>query len=106
VSLLAAEIVASIGYVLVARKWMHQEALLWPGRSFAVAATSIITAAVSLGSMIFFPNAKWLILAITLFLFGWTIRRYWLLLPTLVTTRVINIASSFPPIRKFFQLII
>ena len=106
VSLLAAEIVASIGYVLVARKWMHQEALLWPGRSFAAAATSIITAAVSLGSMIFFPNAKWLILAITLFLFGWTIRRYWLLLPTLVTTRVVNIASSFPPIRKFFQSII
>ena len=106
VALLAAEIVASIGYVFFARKWMHREALLWPGRSFAIAATSIMIAAASLASMILFPDAKWLILALALFLFGLTARQYWLFLPALVTTRVVNLASSFPPIRKFFQSII
>jgi len=103
VALLAAEIVASIGYVFFARKWLHREALLWPSRSFAIAAVSITIAAVSLGTMILFPDAKWLILAITLFLFGLTVRQYWLLLPALVTNRVVSLASSFPPIRKFFQ---
>ncbi len=103
VALLAAEIVASIGYVFFARKWLHREGLLWPQKSFSIAAVSIIISAVSLGSMIVFPDAKWLILAITLFLFALTVRQYWLLLPALVTTRVVSLASSFPPIRKFFQ---
>jgi len=103
VALLGAEIIASLGYVFFARKWMHRESLVWPTRSFAIAATSVVIVALSMSGMILFPDAKWLIFAMTVLLFGWTIRQYWLVLPKLVTDRVLNFASSFPPIRKFFQ---
>ena len=103
VALLGAEIIASSGYTYFARKWMRREALVWPARSFAIAATSVLIGAVSMGGMILFPEAKWLIFAMTIFLFGWTVRQYWLVLPKLVTDRVLNFASGFPPIRRFLQ---
>lgn len=103
VALLAAEIIASTGYVFFSRKWMRRETLRWPSRSFAITAMSVVIVAVSMGSMILFPDAKWLIFVITIFFFGWTVRQYWLVLPRLVTDRVMNLVSTFPPIKKFLQ---
>jgi len=103
IALLIGELVASIGYTVYAKKWMHDKSLLWPARSFAIAATSVLIAAVSMGSMILFPPVKWLIFAVTLILFAWTLRQYWFALPIMVTSRLIHYASGFPAFKKIFQ---
>jgi hypothetical protein len=41
--------------------------------------------------------------AVTLILFGWTLRQYWFALPILVTNRLIHYASGLPAFKKIFQ---
>lgn len=102
-ALLAAEIVASIGYTIFAKRWLHQNSLLWPARSFWTALTSVFIAAISMGGMIVFPQIKWLIFACALLMMGWNFWRYWLVLPTIVTQRALHILSSLPGVKKLFH---
>lgn len=103
VALLIAEIISSIGYTLFARFWMKKTSLVWPTKSFLIAAMSVVIAAVSMGSMIAFPELKWLIFALTLVLFAWNFWRYWLVLPTVVTHRVLHFASRVPVLKNVIQ---
>jgi O-antigen/teichoic acid export membrane protein len=105
IALLAAEIAASIGYTIVAQKWLAQNSLTWPKKSFWIAATSVGIAGVTMGSMTLIPAAKWLIFACSMILLGWNFWRYWKVLPDIVTQRAVHIIRNLPGIKKivFFR---
>ena len=103
VSLLFGEIVSSIGYTINAKKWLVKNSLIWPTKSFVIAITSVVIAAVSMACMIMFPQAKWIVFAVTQLLFAWNFWRYWLVLPTVVTHRVLHFAGRLPGMKKVFQ---
>jgi O-antigen/teichoic acid export membrane protein len=104
VALLIAEIVSSIGYTIFAKKWLAKNSLTWPMKSFAIAITSVLIAAISMACMIVFPEAKWIIFAVTQLFFAWNFWRYWLVLPSVFTRKVLHIASRFPGMKRVFQL--
>jgi O-antigen/teichoic acid export membrane protein len=103
VALLCGEIVSSIGYTIVAKKWLAKNSLVWPTKSFLIAITSVVIAAVSMGSLILIPEAKWIIFAVTLLLFAWNFWRYWLVLPSVVTHKILHFAGRLPGMKKVFQ---
>jgi O-antigen/teichoic acid export membrane protein len=76
VALIAAEIVAAIGYQLVARRWLLQQSLLW-------------------------PTQKWVVLTIALLLLLGNLWRYWQSLPAIATQNAIRILSSLPGLKQF-----
>ncbi len=102
VALLAAESVAAIGYTYFAKKWLMENSLTWPYKSFGIAATSVVLAAISMGCMIGLPNLKWIIFSISLLLLAWNIWRYWRALPILATQRAIQIITNLPVIKRLF----
>lgn len=103
ISLLSAEIVACVAYQPVARKWMHQNGLLWPAGSFAIAVTSVIIAAVSIFGMILVPDKKWLVISGSLVLLFWNLRRYWQILPALASDRAKTLLTNLPGVRIWFS---
>jgi O-antigen/teichoic acid export membrane protein len=103
VALLAAEVVASIGYTINAKDWLARHSLIWPSPSFMIGVISVLIAAVSMGSMIIFPHAKWLIFCVTQILFIWNLWRFWQVLPELVSHRVIIMLGNLPGIKKLFR---
>ncbi|GAB3641439.1 hypothetical protein GCM10027423_20750 [Spirosoma arcticum] len=103
IALLIAEIVATIGYWIVARRWLHGMGLSWPERSFIVAITSVCIAAVSMGFMIWLSQITWLILALSMLLLGWNFQRYWLILPDLATQRAKKLIIGLPVIKGLYH---
>ncbi len=102
VALLAAEITTSTGYARFATKWLHQNSLIWPKKSFMIATTSVVISAFAMAAMIFLPHLNWLIVTISMILLGWNFWRYWRVLPTLVTHRAVQIIRNLPGIKKVF----
>lgn len=103
VALFIAEVVATIGYWSVARRWLHGMGLLWPERSFIIAITSVIIAAVSMGFMTWFPQLTWLILILSVLLLGWNFQQYWLILPGLATQRAKKLIIGLPVIKGLYH---
>lgn len=91
IALLVAEIAATTFSRMVAKRWLHQNGLVWPKTAYSIANTSVWIAAFSMLLMVYFANYKWIILPVALILLFWNLRRYWKVLPTLVTQRVSNI---------------
>jgi O-antigen/teichoic acid export membrane protein len=102
VALLAAEITTSTGYARFATKWLHQNSLIWPKKSFMIATTSVVISAFAMAAMIFLPHLNWLIVAVSMILLAGNFWRYWRVLPTLVTHRAVQIIRNLPGIRKVF----
>lgn len=101
ISLLVAEIIVSVGYLTIARKWLNNNSLLWPKQAFGIAVFSVCIAAVSMASLILFPEVKWLIITIAILLFAWNLRRYWYVLPDLATSRAREFITKLPGIKLF-----
>jgi len=102
ISLLVAEIIVSVGYLIIAQQWLNNNSLLWPKRAFGIAVFSVCIAAVSMAGLVMFPQVKWLILTIAILLFAWNLRRYWHVLPDLATSRAREFIVKLPGIRLFF----
>jgi O-antigen/teichoic acid export membrane protein len=98
-ALLAAEIATTLGYKIVAQRWLHQNGLQWPGRSFRIALSSVVIAATAMALMLWLPRAKWFILAGSLSFFWVNVRRYWLVLPAIATQHTLRLISKLPGLR-------
>lgn len=96
IALLVAELVAAVGYKIYAERWLRQNQLIWPERSFILAITSVLIAAGSLACMIWIPQLKWTILVISMLLFIWNLWRYWQVLPSVATENAKNIINKLP----------
>ena len=103
VALLLAEIVAAMGYKKHAKMWLRQNSLQWPSRAFHIALTALLIAAVSLGGMILAPDFKWIIIGISMLLFGWNFLRYWRVLPQIAKDNARNIGMRIPGVRRVFR---
>ncbi|TGD82223.1 hypothetical protein [Hymenobacter wooponensis] len=101
-ALLAAEVVATIGYRVVAGQWLRANGLHWPARPFQIALASVWMAALAMGAMIMLPQLKWLILLTSLVLLLGNAWRYWQVLPTLATEHTIRMVSALPLVKKLF----
>jgi O-antigen/teichoic acid export membrane protein len=96
ISLLCAELVATTGYRIAAKKWLNGNQLNWPERSSVIAITSVWMAAVSMILMIWKPEYKWLILFGSMIILGWNAWRYWKILPYLATAQLQKIIAKLP----------
>ena len=103
VALLCGEIVSSIGYTIFAKKWLAKHSLIWPTKSFVIAITSVVIAAISMACLTLFPEVKWIIFVVTQLLLAWNFWRYWLVLPSIVTHKVLHFAGRLPGMKKVFQ---
>ena len=104
IALLLAEIVAAVFYKVHAERWLRGNQLAWPNKAFAVSIVSVLIAAVSLGFIIFFPQMKWLIFAISMILFVWNFWRSWQGLPTVAIDSAKNLMIRIPGLRRFIVL--
>lgn len=102
-SLLAAEVVSAIGYIIIARHWLNQNGMLWPKRPASFVFLSVCIAACSMGLMILFPQFKLLVLGVSMVFFFWNGIRYWQLLPSIATQRAKVIVHNFSA--NFFFLL-
>ena len=100
IALLAAELVATAGYRLVAQRWLHQHHLAWPRQAASVAAASIWIAAAGMAAMLWLPQLKWLALPSTLLLLGWNSWRYWQALPAFATDQARKFAIRLPGLKR------
>ncbi|MBC3788545.1 lipopolysaccharide biosynthesis protein [Spirosoma utsteinense] len=102
VSLLTAEIFTTVGYVIVAKRWLQQNGLVWPMRSFLIVVTSVIVSGAIMAVMILLPNLRWIVLAVSMLLFIWNAWHYWKLLPLLATQQARKVLSHLPGVNKLF----
>ncbi|WP_259070306.1 lipopolysaccharide biosynthesis protein [Mucilaginibacter sp. X4EP1] len=102
ISLLVAEIVATLGYRNVAKTWLKENGLKWPQLSSSTAVNSIWLSALSIGLMIIFPKLKLIILPVSIIALYWNCLRYWNILPVVAQERARDV---FRGIFKVFKII-
>lgn len=102
IALVAAEVVAAIGYQLVARRWLQQKGLLWPTHHYLIAITSVGIAALAMSCLIMLPAEKWFVLAVALLLLFGNLWRYWQSLPAIATQNAIRILGNLPGLKQLF----
>lgn len=96
ISLLAAEIVAAIGYKIHAQRWLKENHLLWPKKAFDLALVSVLLSAISLAGLVLYPDWKWLILGVSLIFFLWNLVRYLKCLPSVALESAYRISNKIP----------
>lgn len=99
IALLAAEIVAGAGYIYYAKRWLRQNALHWPSRTFWTCSTSVFITAISIGFIIVLHQSIPIIVGISLFLLGWNLWRFWVVLPAIVRQRIRQLVGNLPVVR-------
>ncbi len=103
-ALVVAELAATLGYRLVAQRWLRQNGLHWPKQHFLIANTSMLIAALAMAALVLLPAAKWFILPIALLLLLGNLWRYWAALPALATQHALRIVANLPGIKQFVLL--
>lgn len=98
--LLLSEIISAVTYGLVSKKWLSENGLKWPQRSFLLSLLSILTAGITMSAMAYIPNFKWVIFVIGIISLIWTIRLYWLTLPLIIIQKIKSIISKLPYFNK------
>jgi O-antigen/teichoic acid export membrane protein len=104
-ALLLAEISAAAGYKIYAKRWLRQNDLQWPSRAFHIAIAALIIAAVSLAGLIIAPQFKWMLLPVSMLLFGWNVLRYWRILPQIAKENARNLALKIPVVSTMLRRI-
>ncbi|WP_276374004.1 hypothetical protein [Chryseolinea sp. H1M3-3] len=105
-ALLLAEISAAVGYKVYAKRWLKQNDLQWPSRSFHIAMAALVIAGVSLGSLILAPQLKWIILPVSMIVFAWNVVRYWKILPLIAKQNAKNIVMRVPVISTILSQVL
>jgi O-antigen/teichoic acid export membrane protein len=96
-ALLSAELINLFFYVMRASAWMRGNDMRWPLHAFSAATLSVITAAVGLSAMTFFPESLTQCLAISLVLEALVALFYWRQLPTIARARAFGLLVRFLP---------
>jgi O-antigen/teichoic acid export membrane protein len=99
VALLIGEVGALIGYQQVARKWLLNNGLKWPGHHFRAAIISIILAAGGMALLVIWPATKWVVLLGSLGTLSANLWYYWQLLPNLATRQAYQMIGRLPGLR-------
>ncbi|GGF11339.1 lipopolysaccharide biosynthesis protein [Hymenobacter cavernae] len=102
VALATAEVVAAVGYQIVAHRWLRRNELKWPKQYSFIATTSVLIAALAMGALVLSPQARFIILPVALLLLLGNCWQYWRLLPALIRQHVVRIVGSFPGVRKLY----
>jgi O-antigen/teichoic acid export membrane protein len=97
-ALLAAEIVATTGYRLTARKWLKEHGLQWPRTSSRLALGGVWFAGTAMFIMFLFPSLQWLWTLLALPCLGLIIYMYWKSLPPIATNKAKALFSKIPMI--------
>ncbi|WP_276373437.1 polysaccharide biosynthesis C-terminal domain-containing protein [Chryseolinea sp. H1M3-3] len=105
IALLAAEVVAAVGYKFIAERWLRENNLRWPKRPFYIALLSVVIAAAGLVCIILLPHLKWVTLSITLVLCFINLWKYWQVLPTVAIQSAKNIVNRVPGIKRLVFLL-
>jgi O-antigen/teichoic acid export membrane protein len=95
-ALLLAEICAAFGYKFYAKKWLRENGLSWPSRSFHIAIAALVIATISLGALIMFPDFKWITLFVSMLFFLGNVIRYWKILPQVAKQSARGIIMKIP----------
>lgn len=103
VALLAAEIIATIGYRIVAKRWLEQNGLSWPQGPATIVIVSVWVSAISMGLIVWLPHAKWFVLVVALVILLWNFWRYWKVLPFLAKQHLRKIIRSFLESKKYLR---
>ncbi|RZK43443.1 MAG: hypothetical protein EOO61_04985 [Hymenobacter sp.] len=103
-ALLLAEVAALLGYQRVARRWLNQNGLRWPGHHYRAALLSIGLVAVGMTLLIAWPSAKWLVLPGALCLLIANVWYYWRLLPELATNQAYQVLGRVPGLRRLYPM--
>lgn len=96
ISLLFAEIAACIAFEKIANKWMIQQSLIWPQKSYSISITSLCIASFAIMSMILLPHKQWLIVIVSLILLIWNTFRYWAVLPAMAIEKAKSVIATVP----------
>jgi len=100
VAIVSAEVVALIGYAIIASLWLKSNAMHWPTLAFTTVAASVAIGGVALGSIAVYPQEAKLIAVLAMTLNLGMLALYWLQLPHMARLRVASIvASSMPEAR-------
>ncbi len=100
IALLLAEIAAAIGYNIYAQRWLAVNNMVWPKRPFILSLVSVLIAAISLAFMIWLPQFKYLILAISMALLFWNFWNYCQSLPLVAVMSFKRILTKIPGLKK------
>ncbi|MDH4091110.1 MAG: hypothetical protein OEV74_11075 [Cyclobacteriaceae bacterium] len=103
ISLLVSEVAISVGYLIFAKEWLRNNSLFWPRKAFGLAVSSVFIASTSLGSLIWFPWLKWLILPVSMLLIAWNVLRYWRILPAFATEHARRFVGKIPGLKLFIS---
>ncbi len=95
VALLLAEVVAAVGYQVVARRWLVANGLRWPRRAYGIVLTSVALAAAACLAIVWLPAFRWLTLAVSLLGLGINAWRYWRVLPLMATERALKMVGEW-----------
>jgi O-antigen/teichoic acid export membrane protein len=95
IALLIAEIVAAIGFIKFASKWLPSSGLKWPAKVFRIALLSVIIAAVGISIMIYYPSMKWQFFVVTIFTLYWNAIRYYKNMPYLAIQKINSLFKKF-----------
>jgi O-antigen/teichoic acid export membrane protein len=104
IALFLAELTAGVIYVICARRWLSKRTIDWPHRTFMIVLTSVFIAAVALSGLVWFPQFMWLILVVSMILFGWNLWRFWKILPAFASQRARELAQKLPVIGKMLDV--
>lgn len=100
ITLLVAEITAALAYLSIAKKWLSDNGLKWPHKTFRIAAASVWISGAGMVAMNLFPATEWPVIAVTVVVLCWNLRRYWKSLPLLATTRAVGLLQRIPYVKN------
>jgi O-antigen/teichoic acid export membrane protein len=91
ISLVIGEIVDTQLYKIAAKKWLLKNGLHWPIRTSRMAALAVFVSSITLGSLIYLPDNKFIILIVAFILFSLIILEYYKSLPRVVKDKISSI---------------
>lgn len=103
ISLLLAEIVAAIGYLYSAKKWMREIHLVFPECLHRICTVSLFIAGISMMGMAYFVGAEGYVLLISELLLLINIIRFWRKLPDIAVCKI-NIVQHTLQMKFFGQV--
>jgi peptidoglycan biosynthesis protein MviN/MurJ (putative lipid II flippase) len=80
-AIVVSELAALIGYVITARRWLVNNDLRWPARSFNKATISVIVSAATMVAIALFPRFTYLLAFVGILICMWIFASYWKTLP-------------------------
>jgi len=95
ISLLLAELVATVGYKIIAQNWLINNELRWPRKLFNVAAAAVTIAILAMMLIVLYPQFKWYIVSFSFICLSINTILYWKVMPDFATQQATRILNKF-----------